>query len=505
LESDIAAWVHELREERYQNAWRLITALNPFPGVTGRLCHHPCEQSCNRLQFDGAVTVNALEQFCGDLALREGWSLGRPEGGKGVRVAVVGGGPAGLSCAYQLHLAGYTVTVYEAKGKPGGVLQAGIPAYRLPERSFGEELERLLDQGIKVETNAAVRGADLATLLKEHAAVCLAMGAGRVNAPPQFPAGDPRIVTALDFLAGESDLGQIGEEAVVIGGGRVAIDAARTARRFGKRVKVLAMERVEVLPAGAEEVGEGLAEGVLIYGGVMVREVERRPEGLRLRCSGAVLDGQPPVGVYRPVPIPESDFTIDTGTVILATGQEPDVSDLAEICEIRDSLVVVDGRQATSRPGIFACGDVTTTGTGRFVAAALGGGIRAALGIVNYLEKRNDGEPEQTAPVSFAAINTFYFPLVPAFVKGSMDPDERVTDFREVKVNLFSQDALVQAGRCFNCGHCLKCDNCYYFCPDMAVVMEEGNYKTDEKHCKGCGLCVEECPRGAVFLKEEIT
>ena len=505
LGSDIPAWIHEFLEERYESAWRLITALNPFPAVTGRLCHHPCEQSCNRLQFDGAVTVNALEQFCGDLAVKEGWRLDRPGAEKGVRVAVVGGGPAGLSCAYQLRLAGYKVTVYEAGKGPGGVLRSGIPGYRLPQEVFDAELQRLLDLGITVETNAAVgSGAEIERLLEEHAAVCLALGAGRVRVPPQFAFRDPRVISALDFLAAKGAADIAGEDAVVIGGGRVAMDAARTARRLGKSVKVLALERLEALPAGDEETAEALAEGVLIFGGVMVREVDRQPEGLRLRCNAVALDGSAPPGVYRPVLIPDTDFTIDTGTVILAAGQEPDLSPVAELCESHASLLVVNRRQATSRPDIFACGDVTTPAPDRFVSVALGGGIKAARGIIGYLEKRDSDEPEQS-PVPFAAINTFYFPLVPRFVKESRDPGGRVTDFGEVKVNLSIEEALVQAGRCFSCGHCLKCDNCYYFCPDLAVVRDPEKYRIDEKHCKGCGLCVEECPRGAVSLKEELT
>lgn len=507
--SEIPAWIQQVKEGQYQAAWLTMAAENPFPAVTGRVCHHPCEGACNRREYDGAVAINALEQFIGDLALREGWPLPPPASAKAVTVAVIGGGPAGLSCAYHLRRSGYRVTVFEAAPEPGGVLRYGIPRYRLPREIISAEIRRLLALGIEVHPNSPIRGEDLARLQKDYAALCLATGAPRAKMLPQFPAGDPRVLNGLQFL-GEVNQGRIpalGRQVVVIGGGSVAMDVARTARRLGKQVQILALEEGAALPAQPEEVQEALAEGVFIYGGAMVQEVVSRGDQLALACVKVILDPAAPPGVLKPIVIPGTEWQVLADTAILAVGQDPELDSFAPFLEISNSVLAVGAGQETSRPGIFACGDAA--GLTRYVSAAVGAGRRAARSIAAFLKGRppaEDAGGPASDEVSFREINTFYFPFRARAEKPAVAPELRRQDFREVRLGLPTEEVLTQAERCFSCGHCVQCDNCYYFCPDLAVVRNPGSkpaYSINGQYCKGCGLCVEECPRGAVRLKEE--
>ncbi len=505
---EIPVWLEQVRKGEYRQAWLTLTANNPFPAVTGRVCHHPCESFCNRKEYDGAVTINALEQFIGDLALSEGWALPQPASGKDVRVAVIGGGPAGLSCAYQLRLSGYGVTVFEENPEPGGVLRYGIPGYRLPKEIVAGEINRLLKTGIEIRANTTIRADDIPQLEKEYAALCLAMGAPRAKTLHQFSAADPRVLNGLQFLAAvnRDDIPPLGRQVVVIGGGSVAMDVARAARRLNKQVAVLALEDRQSLPAQADEVLEALEEGVAIHDGVMVQTAAGHGEQLNLTCVKVVLDSTAPAGVLRPVPVPGTDFQLFADAVIVAVGQDPELTGYATILQVKNNIIEVDARRYTGRPGVFACGDAA--GDDRFVSAAIGGGKRAAQSIKEFLAGppalAGVGAPPPET-VSFKEINTFYFPGMPRAEKETVAPRQRLQNFQEVKLNLSPAEAAVQAERCFSCGHCLKCDNCFYYCPDMAIVKDpalELGYWILDQYCKGCGLCVEECPRGAVLLKE---
>ncbi len=515
VEGEIPVWVQLAREERHREAWLTLALNNPMPAVTGRICHHPCEGECNRGRYDGAVSINALEQFLGDLALEQGWTLPEPQtgpeqrvAGLEQRVAVIGGGPAGLSCAYQLRLRGYRVTVFEARPELGGVLRYGIPRYRLPEAVLAGEIRRLLALGIEVSLNRQVTAADLKELEEEYAAVFLAIGAGKAKLLPQFPAGDARVFDGLNFLdavnTGSSP--RLGRQVVVIGGGSVAMDAARSARRLGSQVKVLALESKGSLPAQADEVREALEEGVLLYDGAMVQEIGGEGERLSLACCKVVLDTGAPQGVLRPVALPGTGFALEADNIILAIGQDPDLSGWDEKLGRDKELLAVDFRGMTSRRGVFAGGDAASYE--RYVSAAIGQGKKAAAGIAAFLSGEVwSEEPAITAgEVSFAEVNTFYFPVLPRQERETLPVEARLGNFAEVKGGYGRAEAQLQAERCFSCGQCLECDNCYYFCPDMAVVKDSSlaeHYRVLDQYCKGCGSCVEECPRGAVVLKEE--
>lgn len=514
LGGEIPVWVQQLRNDDIQGAWLTLVEHNPIPASIGRTCHHPCESGCNRKDYDQPVSINALEQYVGDLAIKNNWRLPPPRVRLDQRVAVIGGGPAGLSCAYQLRRKGFQVTIYDANPELGGVLRYGVPEYRLPKKVVAAEVNRIIDLGIEVVSGRKVTAADLEDLERQYAAVFIAFGAHHPKRLPQFPKADARVIDALAFLKSVR-LGApliLGQKVLVIGGGSVAMDVAGSALRQGRDVKVLALETRAVMLAPEEEINDALDEGVVLIDGAMAKRVEETGTTLTLHCVRVELDPEAPAGVIRPLELSGTDFALEADSVILAVGQDPELADWEARVTIDSSMVVVDETFMTSRAGIFAAGDVASSE--RFVSTAVGDGKQAANHIAHYLGRQAPAAKEaadaalpEPKEVAIADINIFYFESRAKGERGKTDPQARKADFREIRLGFDLEQAQAQTERCFSCGHCVECDNCFYFCPDMAVVKDESSpthYQVLDQYCKGCGCCLEECPRGAMGVKEEI-
>lgn len=506
ISGEIATWVQQVKNKKYYDAWLTLVDNNPLPAVTGSICHHPCEQSCNRKEYDGALAINTMERFVGLLALEENWSLPKSDKITNRKVAVVGGGPAGLSAAYQLRRMGYKVTIFESRPQLGGLLRYGIPAYRLPKDILDQEIDRLLQTGIEVQTGTAVTKEELKQLKDKYDAVFIATGAQNSKKLPQFN-NEPWLFDGLEFLekVSKGEAPELGERVVVIGGGSAAMDVTRTAIRLGKKVYTIALETKDIMPAQKEELEEALEEGMYLYDGAMVESVTASKEkGIRLNCIKVLLDQNVPPGVIKPIPQPGTNFSIEADNVIPSIGQDADLSVLEGIVETNGSLIKVDQNLATSEEKFFAGGDLARQD--RFVSAAIGDGKLAARSIASAFGDLKVESKKAEEEVAFKDINTFYFPIASRIEEPILDVSERIQNFKEVRVRPSETEILSEAERCFSCGNCIECDNCFYFCPDMAVKRDpsrEEKYYVLEQYCKGCGLCVEECPRGAVTLKEE--
>lgn len=509
VDGEIPQWMQQVRNEDVHGAWLTLMENNPIPAAIGRTCHRPCEGVCNRQDYDGAVSINALEQYVGDMAIRKGWTFHAPDLKLEQKVAIVGGGPAGLSCAFQLRRRGFQVTIFDANPELGGVLRYGVPEFRLPRSVVAAETARIVDLGVEVVPERRVSAADLDELQKEYSAVFIAFGAHHPKRLPQFRNGDPGVIDAIDFLRGIK-LGvpkAIGSKVVVIGGGSVAMDCAASAIRLGSAARIVAVESRGAMPAEEGEIQDVLDEGGLLIDGAMVKTVERASDGFRLRCVKAVLDPAAPAGVILPLEVKGTDFELDAETVILAVGQDPELADWETGVRTSRNMVSIDERYMTSRAGVFAAGDVANSV--RFVSTAVGDGKRAAQSIARYLDLAQSGSDEtgvRATEVSFADINTFYFPPAERSERSKLDARERSADFGEIRRGLALEQALAQSERCFSCGSCTECDNCFYFCPDMAIVKDPSSplhYRVLDQYCKGCGSCLAECPRGAMSLREE--
>jgi NADPH-dependent glutamate synthase beta subunit-like oxidoreductase/Pyruvate/2-oxoacid:ferredoxin oxidoreductase delta subunit len=507
VDGNIAVWIQFVEKKAYQDAWLTLIENNPLPAVTGRICHRPCEDSCNRAQLDEPIAIRCLERFVGDMALDKGWAIPDIDISKKETIAIVGGGPAGLAAAFHLRRMGYAVTLFEAQPQFGGVLRYGIPSYRLPKDILDAEIQRILALGIDVRTNTRISSqADFEKLRSEFAAVFIATGATVPKRLPQLDYSQPWVIESANYLE-QTNVGeqpQSGERVVVIGGGSAAMDVARTARRHGKEVTVLCLEAEPEMPAQRDEVLEAKDEGITLIDGVMLQSVkDRAPGNLQLACIRVNFEAGAERGEFEVTPIPGTEFNVDADTIVPAIGQDPDTTSLQELLHVEVGLVQVDEQCETSLGGVFAGGDLVTME--RFVTVAFGFGKQAAIEIDRNLRSETKGRELPSLPnVPIDVINTHYHPQASRAKQRLVSAAERQTSFDEVELALPGGEVLAESQRCFSCGNCTFCDNCFYYCPDMAINRQNGGYSVNDDYCKGCGLCVRECPTGAIVMRQEI-
>jgi NADPH-dependent glutamate synthase beta subunit-like oxidoreductase len=495
---NIQQWLYHAEGGDYESAWRQLVQDNPLPAVMGRVCYHPCETACNRVQVDEAVGINAVERFLGDEAVRRGWQLPRPEADTGKKVLVVGSGPAGLAAAYHLRLLGHAVTIREAQPRLGGMMRYGIPRYRLPRETLDAEIQRILALGVSAEVGARVDDVLAAQREGGFDAVFLAIGAG-IGKRAYIPAGDSaRILDAVTLLGSteSADPPRLGRTVAVYGGGDTAMDAARTARRLGATDAVVVYRRSrERMPAHDIEIREAEQEGVRMKWLSTITHVD----GGRITVERMRLD-------ENGFPQPTGEFEeLAADALVLALGQDSDLSLLSAVpnLTVADGTVTVDRALMTTRPGIFAGGDMVPAQ--RTVTVAIGHGKKAARHIDAYLRGGSYQKPAPHQPALFADLNTWYYADAPASIRPTLELARRTSTFDEVVGGLDESTALYEARRCMSCGNCFECDNCYGVCPDNAITkLGPGKgFAIDLDYCKGCGLCAAECPCGAIEMQPE--
>ncbi len=397
-----------IAEGRFADAYRTILEDNPFPSICGRVCNHRCEDACNRAQTDTAVNIMALKRFIADWALEhlDESNAKIPTGTptqelEGKRIAVVGAGPAGLTCAQDLVRQGCDVTVFEALPVPGGMMRVGVPAYRLPPEVVQHEIDQIIGEGIDLRLNQRVD--DVEGLLKDYDAVFVAVGAhGGVKLP--IPGNDlPEVMLATEFLREVSlqitgDSGQYsvpstqpsikGKRVLVLGGGNVAVDAAMTAVRLGAAwVGMTCLEGREQMPAHDWEVRDAEEEGIEVFPARTFKEVTNengKVTGVRTVnvLFRGFIEGRPDFDEY-----PETETVIPADIVIFAIGQRPETDCLKQATRLRGGRVQVDPETLTTDvPGVFAGGDAVTGTT--FIVDAIAAGHKAARSITAYLEQQ---------------------------------------------------------------------------------------------------------------------
>jgi NADPH-dependent glutamate synthase beta subunit-like oxidoreductase len=502
IRQDVRGFIEHLTKNRFDNALSIIRKDNPFPGVTGRVCYHPCQTVCNREFFDGYVSIAALERAASDFGQEKKRKKIRE---KNKRIAIVGGGPSGLTCAYHLRTMGYQATVFEALPVLGGMLRTGIPDYRLPKEVLDREIRAILDLGVEVKTDTRIgKDVEWKELEEKYDALFIATGAHlnkRLDVPGENLGG---VISGVAFLR-DINLGNgahLGERVVIIGGGNTAFDAARTALRQGSKATIIYRRTQDQIPAYIEEVEQGIEEEVeILYLTMPIRISKNGGSGLTVECLKAELGEADDSGRKRPVPIPGSNFFVETDNVITAIGEDADLSYLPEKVKCHRGIVVTNEKGGSSSPNIFAGGDATDQP--RTVAHAIGSGKRAALSIDEALRKRSKKEEKGLPVVEFEHINQDYFEKQERIEAPILTPLERRKNSKEIKAGLTKEMAVKEAERCFSCGVCNKCGNCLIYCPDLAVEEDLRGYSVLYDYCKGCGICMVECPRGVITMEKE--
>jgi len=535
---DIARIEMLITQGAFKEAWETILMENPLPGVCGRVCYHPCEGRCNRREFDTAVAIHTTERFLADAAARNDTKPVLPrQPATGRRIAVIGSGPAGLSAAWFLNILGYETEIFEAMPAAGGMLRWGIPAYRLPETVLNQELTRIEAQGVRIRTGEAVSDTRFAELRKTYDAVFLGCGYWR-DRPLSIPGeASPGVEDGLSFLReirGDVKRDVPGVSAV-IGGGNTAIDVARSIIRRGGKAVIVYRRRREDMPAFVEEVQSALEEGVELRELLAPVRIDATGEDLILTLQPMTIAGQDRDGRGKIIPADTAPVTMTVQRIFTATGAEvaapwhepPAAGEPGETHHLSHCILLQDDR---GKPVVFG-GDLTTNDKnvtqaiasgkqaalaldilfrhgagavrGRLASCLVGGGPSLSLEI--YL-----GGPRKernTHIVAYEEINADYFQYEPRVVQPRLLIEERYSSFDEIELKISAHTAMKEAGRCFNCGICNGCDNCYLFCPDVSVLrardMTDRHINYD--YCKGCGLCVAECPRNAMTLEEEGT
>jgi heterodisulfide reductase subunit A-like polyferredoxin len=477
-----------IAQGKYQEALEVITRTLPLPGVLGRICPHPCETECRRDEVDEPISICALKRFVADQVDIEDLSLvditPREE-----KVGVIGAGPAGLTAAYFLAKDGFKVTIFEALPVAGGMLRVGIPDYRLPPDVLEKEIQWITRFGVEIKYNTTL-GRDITVdgLMDDgFKAVYLAIGCHanmKLNIPNEDTDG---VISGVKFLRDVSlgDLKVLKGNVVIVGGGDVAIDAARSALRLGAdKVSILYRRTHAEMPAREEEIEDALEEGVDIqFLMAPVEVMERGGKVVGLKCIKMKLGEPDQSGRRRPVPVEGSEFVVDTDIIIPAIGQKTDTAFLKDTTDIeldRWNNIKVDPISfQTTKKGVFAGGDAQT---GAWIAiGAVSAGREAAVSINRYLNGKDlttGREPIETPQKDFYPIKKDIQKVKRAKMS-RIQMEERKTGFTEVEQGLSEAAAVAEAQKCLNCMVCCECLECVKVCKAEALTLKTHSQKNE--------------------------
>ncbi len=511
-------------EKRYSEAYETVRDRNILPGVLGRICHHPCEGKCRRGAYDEPVGIKYLHRMAQE---RQFKSRRKPKKFKrkfDERVCVIGSGPAGLAAAYDLGKYGYRVTVLERHPEPGGMLMIGVPKYRLPRNVLLTEVGFLQSQGVDIHTGVEVgNDVTIEQLVNAFDAVIVAVGLQRSRGLNIAGADLPGVGLAIPFLAEVNTNGstKIGEEVIVVGGGNVAVDVARSAVRIGaKQVKMVCLERREEMPAFTWEVEEAIEEGVRVYTSWGPKAVlgADRVEGLEVTACLSVFDDD---GRFNPRFDESKTQSIKGDTLIFAIGQCGDIGFLADSeveIDDRGRLVLDPATYQTTIPTVFACGEIVTGPSTCIGSIATGHEIADV--VHRFLRGKN---MRRRKPASVVGEYPDPQPIRLDMVEESRRrrhmlrraPTERWGDFHEIDVGYDLQSGLAEAMRCLHCDTqaCIGCGFCARACPDYCISVDRARpgkgrtvyeWQYDMEKCCFCGLCADACPTLTLSMSEEI-
>jgi len=465
-------YVQLMGNRKFKEALNLIRENNPFPGICGRICHHPCEEECLRSKIDEPIAIRNLKRFVIDY-IREKRE-NPPEllkTNKKEKIAVVGAGPSGLTCALKLLKMGYPVTVYEASNKPGGMITSCMPEYRIPEKIAMYDINWILNHGINLKKNIKI-GKDLTLkeLKKKYKAIYLAIGiqkSTKLKIDGSDTEGVFYGIPFLNYAKKGNKPKNFGKKIIVIGGGNVAIDCARTSIRLGAEKSYIIYRRSEnEMPAKLEEIKNAKEEGIIILDSLIPKKIiskNGKVSGLETIVSKGIHDSKIR---FTPKFSNETTNSIDGDTIIIAIGQIPDLSGFEELQMTQKKTIKTDKFTfETNIPGIFAGGDIVLGSAS--VVEAIGHGNEAAISIDRYLKKRAPHryrKKEKVIEEPREIVNA-----QPRVQMRKVQVNKRIRNFREIEIGYTENEAVKEAKRCLSCSICSECMQCEEACEADAI------------------------------------
>jgi formate dehydrogenase major subunit len=519
---DVPGYIALVRRGAYEEAVDLIKESLPLPATIGRICPHPCEAACRRSLADEPIAICSLKRFAADQDSHSPKTITpHMELRTGLRVAIIGSGPAGLSAAYYLTLCGHAASIFEALPEPGGMLRYGIPDYRLPRDVLDREIATITELGATIATDSALgRDFTIDSLLADgYHAIFLAIGAHQsyqMRVDGEDLAG---VLPGTDYLRAVA-LGEpveIGKRVAVIGGGNTAIDAARTALRYGADVTIVYRRSRAEMPATEWEIEEAEEEGIrLHFLAAPVRVVGEDGKVTGVECIRNELGEPDASGRRRPEPIPGTEFVLPVDSVIAAIGQQPDLFFVTEeggLKTNRGRITVDSDSLLTGLKGVFAGGDCVT-GPATAVEA-IAAGRKAAKAIDRYLRGESLVEDEALFDIRKGLLQDLVgreefaeIEREPRQEMPKLNPAERRSSFQEVEAGFPEDTAKKEASRCLECG-CKAAYDCAlrqlateYEISPITSVADHTYYLVDQSHpfierdpnkCIACALCVQTC------------
>ncbi len=478
----VQGYVALTAQGKYQEALKLIKEENPLPAICGRVCHHPCETACMRGQLDEPVAIDSIKRFLADLDLNsETRFVPQIKEKRSEKAAIIGSGPAGLSCAYYLAIEGYQVTVFEKLPVLGGMLTVGIPSYRLPRNVIEAEIQVLRDMGVEFKTGVEIGKDFTVSQLRDQGYKAFFIGIGAQECKALGIPGEDieGVVPGVEYLR-DINLGKkvsLGDRVAVIGGGNVAMDTVRSALRNGSNRPFIIYRRSEAeMPANEEEIHECREEGIEI----MTLTNPKRIIGENGRVTAVecvkMQLGEPDAGGRRrPVAIPGSEFIIEVDAVVPAIGQESDWACLTEdcACQLSDwgTMKIDPLTLQTHDPDIFAGGDAVTGP--RTVIEAIAAGKQAAISIGRYIRGEDLDAGREREWIAVQEVATEGYDTIPRALMPVLSPEVRSANFEEVQLGFTEEQVKAEAERCLSCGVCSECYQCVDACLAKAIDHDE--------------------------------
>ncbi|MGD9010480.1 MAG: FAD-dependent oxidoreductase, partial [Desulfobacteraceae bacterium] len=474
----VQGWIALMNDGRHEEAIALFKQEHPFPGVCGRVCHHPCEGACTRAQLDEPLGIMYLHRYLADVDRKSGKPyLPEKKEPKNEKVAIIGSGPAGLTCAYFLAIAGYEVTVFEKHEVLGGMLRIGIPEYRLPRDIIDAEIQTIKDLGVAFKTGVDI-GKDVTIgQLREQGYKAFFMGIGSQECKVLGIEGEDYsgVVPGVDYLR-KINLGEtvpLGDRVAVIGGGNVAMDAVRTSLRSGSSKPFIIYRRSEAeMPASREEIAECRDEGIEIMTLTNpVRVIADNGKVTAIECIKMELGEPDKSGRRRPEPVAGSEFTIEVDAVVPAIGQESDWACLTDecACTLSDwgTMNVDPVSLQTNDADIFAGGDAVTGPA--TVVEAIEAGKQAAISMDRFIQGVDLAEGRDLHYDAVTDVPLEGRPQIPRNKMRHMAVKKRISNFEEVQLGYGEKLAKAEGARCLACGLCSECYRCVDACLAGAV------------------------------------